>query len=847
MRGQKADWHTKIFKLAPLVLALATCPSWAQDNAETIKKQEFHIASQPLSAALMEFSQQSEYVVVASADLVANKYVSEVNGMLTWRDALSQILAGTNLEYDVKDKSTLVFRKKGSGSGVFAEDGSDSVERRMKDKKSSKIVEEIIVTATKRETSLQDTAMSIDVLSERLLKNRGVTSVHDIISTVPGISQPSSAPILGGIVVRGVASRNSGDSPDVGSTTATYLDEFPVSGGTANIELIDIERVEVLKGPQGTLYGKSAMGGALRYISNKPDPDAFSGSVRSYASTTADGGNNYGFQGVVNVPLTNDLAMRFVGYHFDNDGFIDAVGFQPQEDANYNRTSGGRVTLRWQATENITVDAQYLNQMMELGAEPNYITSTFTPEPTPTPFALPDDTEAPDVDDPKNQRKAPYDQDFELLNLKLAVNFGGFDLNTMLTHKEIDTIYRNEYNPFVGRLDGAIPAVGNYINRVDSAELRLVSNSDNSSIFDWIVGYWHEEEEINQTTIATLLAAPGQSTGTLFGLTFPDGFVLQDYGNFHSTGEDAVYGELSLHVSERTDLTVGYRHSNIEQENYVIYTRGPLDGLGGAVPATADETVDTYKLSLDHRLTDDALLYALVSSGYRAGGINAGELLSPPTSYTSDSLWNYEFGAKTSWLDSRLTVNATLYRIDWTDMQLFFRRFDGVRGTFNVGESRIEGVELATSYSVSEDIYLGFNFSHTDAVLTADYPDGNAVAGDRLPGSAKITWSLFADWRKPLTDQLDFNMYLTHRYSGERENALGAPAGTNQIGDAREAYHITDLRMGLSHTSGVDVMLFAKNLFDERHMETLGSFPSGMLGGSMNMPRIIGLDVTYDF
>ncbi len=382
-----------------------------------------------------------------------------------------------------------------------------------------------------------------------------------------------------------------------------------------------------------------------------------------------------------------------------------------------------------------------------------------------------------------------------------------------------------------------------------SFEVRLVSRTDGSEFLSWIAGLWYGDSEV---TIEDLAFHQGDDA-SFFGLfDVSDGFVYGDSLSIDFNKELALYGEVSMHFTEQATLTLGYRRSDVEVDNEVLRADGPIAAGGSliGVDQKVQEDINTYKVNFEYALNEDVLLYALASSGYRAGGFNAANPFAgtPPTTYGSDTLWNYELGARTSWLDDRLTANGVIYRIDWSDMQLT-KQLVGPTGaatiTANVGKAKVEGLELETRYRINESLSLGLNYAYTDTTLEEDIPGENAFKGDRLPGSADHIHSIFIDYIRPVTDEMDLDIRLTQRYIGTRVTTLGG-GDTGQKLSEVPSYDTTDLKVGITHNNGLHASLFANNMFNNigvTWIELAGFYERKRI----TTPRVVGFNVGYDF
>ena len=313
---------------------------------------------------------------------------------------------------------------------------------------------------------------------------------------------------------------------------------------------------------------------------------------------------------------------------------------------------------------------------------------------------------------------------------------------------------------------------------------------------------------------------------------------------------------MSMHFSDQTTLTLGYRRSDVEVDREIIQANGVLDGASApliGVDQLAQEDVNSYKVNLEHQVNDDIMLYALASSGYRAGGFNPADPLAgtPPTAFESDTLWNYEIGAKTAWLDNRLIANATLFFIDWSDIQIA-TQFVGSNGiatiTDNVGEAEITGLEFEVDYRATEYLTLGLVLRCLMVKITdlaAGVLPSTAAVGDRLSGSAEETHSLYIDYERPIFDGMELSVRLTQRYIGDRLTALGA-GGSVQAANVIPSFDTTDLRIGLSHENGIEASLFVNNMFNNISYTWIETMPQ-FTRWRTTQPKVMGINVGYRF
>ena len=712
-------------------------------------------------------------------------------------------------------------------------------------------IEEVVVTATRRDTALEETALSISALSGQQLEDRGLLMVADAVGLVVGVTPLTNQPGGNDITIRGVNTSTttfSATDSIVNSTTAVYLDQLPVTSTiakTPDFRLVDLNRIEVLRGPQGTLFGQSAMGGAVRYITNKPAMEEISGSVGAYGSGTVDGSFNFGVDGHVNMPLGQSAAVRLVAYNYQNDGFVDVVGTADVENANEESTTGGRVAFRWDVTDNTTLDLGYLYHEVNLDSIQS-ISSTYVPTGNPLNNGLAFDLMPVDENRLVAQHLSPTEDEFEIYSLEINSAFGWFDATAILGRKEI-----HAFNLFEGAEFGPnTESFGLNSNTasvtVDTVEFRLVSNRENSA-FDWIFGVWYEDADGDIGADATIT---GQDL-VLFGGLFvvPTGTVAIDAGRDLAFEELSFWGELAFNFDERWRLTVGYRRAEVENDYQWVEANGLFDPLIGrhllvGVDQSTDETVDTYKVNIEFTATDRLFVFAQASSGYRPGGFNPGNslILIPDNEYGSDSLWSYEIGVRSSWLeDDRLTANLFAYRSDWSDIQLntssgapFF--YSSVQ---NAGEARVNGLELELVLRVSDALALAANYAWTDGELTEPAVTALGTApgrkGDALPGTPRNAISLTADWQWPVGNGATILANAAFRHVGDRAATLGSDLELS-------SYELLNLRMGVEFSNGYSISLFADNVANEIVVNTIT--PTALAGFSyygINRPRTIGV------
>lgn len=642
-------------------------------------------------------------------------------------------------------------------------------------------LEEVVVTATRRSTSLASTPLAISAMTDEMLKKADVVSMADLAAEVTGLNIVDQGAGLHRPVIRGL--QGVGDAQ-----VGIYLDNTPITGspGTGNsagrfspeIVPIDMERVEVLRGPQGTLYGGGAMGGAIRYITNKPDASGFEGSFALGVNSIE---GNFGYNGnvVLNMPIVEDeLAVRFVGYTRDEEGWIDNLP-TGESDVNSFEKSGARVMVGWTPTDNFTLTGTYINEIVEAGAR-NIVHTDLADLTT------------------RNPGNDSTDDDVSIFNLTAEYQTSFADIVYSYSKYERDLIYRLSFVTDIIRINppnlgGSLLVQPQDVN-TDVHEIRFVSNNDDSN-FQWTVGAFSSERETfglsdiyNLDTVGNLIfpdaiGSPGAREGDVpNSLTFRRSVT-------QAQREKAIFGELSYNFTEDTTLTVGARVFDFENDDggqsHII--RGAFRTPPEDFPfreAKSSHDGEVFKLKLSHEILDDSVVYASFSQGFRAGGANV-ELLSAggdpqdtPTSFEPDQADNYELGFRGSLNDGRMTLAAAAFYIDWQDLFVDLRRSDlaaagvpfNLQFRANAGQADITGLEFEIESLVTDNLKLSAGATILDAELSSDVQQiGNSTGaseGDDLPFVPDYTYNLTAEYGWNLNNGLRAFAWGGYRYTG---------------------------------------------------------------------------------
>ena len=717
----------------------------------------------------------------------------------------------------------------------------------------STVLEEIVVTADKRQQSVRDIAGSVTGINGKQMEEAGASGLGEYLSLSPGVNFSSSVPGQSLITIRGISSDT---VPGFTQTTVgVYYDDIPLTDPSApivvpDIDAFDADRVEVLRGPQGALYGSASMGGAMNYVPNQPNFSDYEFSVMGTGNIMENSSVGGSFKMMVNTPFFQDseifddgLALRVAGHITHQPGYIDNLGLdRPQ--SNETTTGGGRAMVSWAPTG---------NSVLRLGG---LYQRTFVPDQG---YTL--DT----LDDLQKSSIMPEEtfNQFWLssLHYEISEDYGTWSL--IGGYQEKDSLVSFDASSGLG-LDQTglqIPLVQGGSVQGYSAELRFVSPLDDT--FYWLAGisYVDRKElfydsltpELTSTTVAiatNLLGALGipvpadiEAVGTLFSQT----------ANVKAP-EKAAYLEGTFAFLDRFKLTAGGRFYDNMVESSTV-SSGVLMLPTGSLSATAyDKQVGqgfNPKVSISMEVTDDVMVYALYSRGYRLGGVN----LSPVTPltnasqfYSADEVRNFELGAKTRWFSGAMTADVTAYRIDWKDIPLLIQDSAGLFNYLeNAGNAKVDGVEAALAIMPFDFLTARSSVTYNDARLLNDFDPDNgqppAMAGDQLPGAPKLTVTNLLSGVWYVGNSIP-SVTLIHRYVGESPSNLSfkdIPVG---------GYHLFDLRAG-TKLNGWSITAFVKNIGDERAITASKNQPrpNGDIVSARYIipPRSIGLEFGYTY
>lgn len=738
------------------------------------------------------------------------------------------------------------------------------------------ILEEITVTATKRTSGLQEIPMSITAITGESMERAGIADFTDIATTVPSVSFRSAGPGRTKLNIRGISA-----ATGVAPTVSFYIDEMPVqtisSGSTSSFaqtiidpKMYDLERVEVLRGPQGTLYGSSSMGGTVRLITRQPVLGEFESSAGADVSSTTGGGTNFRVNGMVNAPLGDSVALRVVASHTDNDGYFDRVasgtGTAPAGDVfatnvNTEETTSVRAALRWQISENAYLQPSVFTQTTEMGGKPNFdgpITSSeqFAPYDSPEPF----------------------EDEFTMANLTYSHDFAAMTL--LASFSQIDREFRNKEDiTDVGGLFGdpnplVVSAYSNEFVELDdqTMEVRLTSSSD--SKWQWLIGYFNKDAKSDAGY------RMDEGWDALFNNGLANTQKLQEYE------EQALFGELSYDITDSFGITAGLRSLDYDfhskEENWGGVFTGDSDRTGANVRDEVLSDSDTQgKLTLTYRFGDDNQVYVTGANGSRPGGINRviprstdpdepvgfacnNDLnalgIDDPGAYAGDEVTSTELGMKMTFNNS-VRLNGSVYNVKWDNIQQLVLTSGtcGNNFTGNIGEASSTGLELELTAALTENFMLSAGLGLVDAQFeeTVLSPDDVVIVekGDLLADVPELTLNLGLEYTIPVRSG-EFYLLGNLNFVDETLEVPGRPdddVSGNGIdsGNVRSDYTLLDMRLGYVSESNWEASLYVDNATDEEAVYGYNDAIAFAFPGSdptvRNRPRTVGISATWRF
>lgn len=733
--------------------------------------------------------------------------------------------------------------------------------------------DDIVVTAQKREQNLIDIPQSVSVISGATLQTQQANTFTDYLKLVPGLQLSQATPGEGRLIVRGL------DTGGVTSTVAVYQDETPFgsSSGLVNgaalagdIDTFDVARIEVLRGPQGTLYGANSLGGVVKFVTNAPDTEHLIARARAGIETTEGGDLSYVGNAAINIPLGSTLAFRASGGYRNVGGFIDSVGTagsRNRKNINESRVYGGRASLLFKPNADFSLRLSALIQNIE-----NDAPTIEESDPTTLKSLYGGGTQSVYVSPFRDVKYRIYNGtvDYDLGFAKL-VSSSSYSTQKQTRRDDITT----QISPTIGLVfqvpgQGTTPAsfLANETYQAQNTNLEKYSQelrlSSSSRLLDWSVGgyYTHEKGLIRQQyvavtpgTLTSITTLPVGTINLLSGTATPiTTLPLLALVNLSSRYEEyAGFANATAHFGEHFDIDFGGRYSHNDQTATQALS-GALVGGSATFSQKSKEGVFTYSAAPKIKFGRNASVYARVAKGFRPGGPNALAPGAPASAlaYRSDSTINYEVGVKAQTADRKFSIELAGFHIDWSRIQLL-TTIQTSAGPFNFngngGKARSDGAELTAIARPTGGLEFSLIGAITHARLTEDSPAAGGFDGDRLPYSPRYSVSVNGDYRWNVAGD-------TSAFVGGSLRSLSKQSGPFDVlyrttyGQRSNipAYEVVDLRAGADF-GRFSIEAYAKNVNNadgKLSVTSLGVYPAGAIGTGVIRPRTIGLSLTAE-
>jgi outer membrane receptor protein involved in Fe transport len=873
-------------------------------------KYDIDIPQLTVDEALNQLAQQTGVQLLFPFDLVKTLDANPVVGRYTLVEALEILLRDTGLSGGLTGSRVITISREAPTDNeeevMLTQTDNNSPSRRrgligalaaifsvgagaQEAVDGSDLLEEIIVTAQKREQSLQEVPVSIAVFDADLMNSLNASDFSDFADIVPGMTFATTGAVgSSNYFIRGIGQVGQGLSP----TTAVYLDETPLQTHTLqgssqpDPKLFDVARMEVLRGPQGVLFGSSALGGTVRIVTNQPDASQFEAMVDAGLSSITDGDQSWDWRAMVNVPLVDDkLALRVVATRGFDAGWIDnlhpvtadvfeninpaAPGFDPtaiEKDANSIDYTMVRAALSFTPDDTWRIVPSILYQESDQSVEANHSDLTFG------------------IESRLRSRwhETFIDEEFVIANLIIEKDldaFGGMSILSSSSWLDIEFDRQFDNSAFrSGQVAGLVGPSPNgevywtgsnreFETEQFTQEIRVVSTSDSS--WQYVAGVYFNTIEQHARSFGPALNLFGATAPLPFGASNPP-LIGESFSGFDED-EIAVFGEVSYTFADFWTLSVGGRFFDYDQtDTQSSYGLGGIAGgdLRFQFSEGNEEDGFTPRVVLSYQPNDNMNLYGSYANGFRTGGVNAPIVNSDctdqeledagipkiPPPFTSDETDTYEIGAKTNWLDGRVTVNAAVYTIDWKDFQQTATITCGPQGQFvesftaNAGAIESDGFEVEFSILFGEDFLVSGGVANTDAIYVEGFTTLGLPAGSSLLDVPELTWNIRGEYTFPFSQYWDGYVMLAANYVDDTITGFGEGEP-----EPRPEYTVVDFMSTLTRES-ISFSFFVDNIFDETQVygqefaqSPVSTTATSFFAAHTGQPRTIGVRVRKSF
>lgn len=859
-----------------VVVATAICISLAglaaADSATAAIRKTTSIPAEGLGPALTTLAKEFDFQVLYRTEVVGALRTAGVSGEMTAAEALEHVLTGTGLTYRYLDDKTITILPVGAslpeggrptptatddnviGAGAPAKEGkkssagdlrvaqvdqgssvggSGTAVSPVQNTQSPAALQEVVVTAQKRTERQQDVPTSIVVLSGTELEDRGAVQLEDYAKEVPGMNVIGArGPGLGEIVLRGISTGSDHSSP-----VGLYLDDVPFTPSspialTTNLafdpDLADIDHIEVLEGPQSTLYGANTVGGLVKFVTKQPDLHTTEGELSVTGSDIDGGGTGGGARASINLPIVDDVVGLRASVFYRNDpGFVDNE-YSGAKNVNWDSVRGGRLSLKVKFSDLLETTLTGMAQDIDQPGPNQVYLNPATLQPTFGRLAY------------SSAVAQPSDSTYRSLADTTTYRMPFAQLTNVASYAKFENVSTVDYSSLSGA--GGLPP-GDLLNFANTSyskrytdELRLASTPGR---IEWLFGGFYTHESDDNLEIDTGLNPDGSVTP----VTSPYHNVYD--GNFvPHFREEAVFGDLTFHITDQVAVTGGARYSANNQS--VNWTSTGAFGINNVPSYNVHDSATTYLGTVTYTPNRDLTVYVRAASAYRPGGPNVLNDLEisggAQPSYKSDLLWNYEAGVKGAAWDHRINYTADVYHMKWSDIQLT-ETINNFIVVANGSGAKSDGAEASLAIAPIEHLSVNLKGAYTDAKFTAAAPALGAVSGDSLPYSPKVMAAAIADYTFDKTGDWTPTAGLTYAYHGADESAY-----SNGVTYHIPSYETLDLRAGVAWNN-YSVILRAINVANKYGLTSVMTSPAfnSPVEGTVIQPRTVELTLKARF
>lgn len=688
--------------------------------------------------------------------------------------------------------------------------------------------DEIVVTAQRRTQSLQEVPVTVTAFGAVEIKEARIQQIDDIVSRTPGLSFDAFPSSQARLYIRGIGSSDRGAAGD--PSAAVFLDDIYLGRPAAiAFDAFDVERIEVLKGPQGTLYGRNVVGGAINIITKRPELDGFDAA----ASLTYGNYDRMDGAGYINVPLAKDkAALRVSASYRSHDGYTKNLFLN--EDVDDQSTLSGRVQFLSEPTDTFRMLFTLDGTKDRATGPANHVLEPDTSDPLSNFYTSNFD---PDVSYGSNF--GSQDRDTYGLRGEISNDFSFGTVTLLASYRDLDYGVRYDFDG--GNPDPTSPG----FNAIDigggndeqaelsSQEIRLSSLPE--SAVSWVIGAYHYKQDVERADILVLDAA--------VIAPIP---LTEVFNQIASLDSIAFFGDATVPISDQWTVFGGLRYSKDDKTQHVFNT----DSMA---PLRADEFFDvtatkefddiTYRAGVEFQAAEDHMLYASISRGYKSGGFNGtpADALEAATPFEAETAIQYEIGQKGRFFDGAVIWNNTLFYMDYSDLQTN-QTANGRNVTSNAGKATIKGYETQLSVNPSENFHFSFAYAYTDAKFDEFFEGGVDYSGNRISRSPKHKLTVTPSYKYSLANGIDLTFAVDYRYASKIFDD-----NSNLPPEFRDPTNFVDARVNIGNLgNGISASIWGKNLTDERTRTFQGGF-LGATFGAFSPPRTYGVTLSWDY